>query len=169
MDLRDIDIIDSLKFLAMKGDLNIVTSKNVSGRITLFLNNVSIADMLEILLFTNKLACESKKNIITIMTEDEYKAIYGKLYIDKRQLITITPKYADVSNLLTVLSNIKSDIGKIIADSGTGTLILIDIPEKINEMENLIKQFDLPTIKRIIPTVEEVFELSGHGGLRACA
>ncbi|MBU3933781.1 MAG: hypothetical protein KKH11_03870, partial [Candidatus Omnitrophica bacterium] len=60
LDLRGMDIVDTIKFLSMKGSLNIVTSKNVTGRITLFLKNVSIADTLEVILLTNKLACETK-------------------------------------------------------------------------------------------------------------
>lgn len=160
LDLRGMGIIDIIKFLSIKGNLNIVTSKNVDGKITLFLKDVTIGDVIDVILLTNSLACKKKDNILTIMTSDEYAAVYGKSYIDKRQLETLNLQYADASNLMTVLSNIKSDIGKIIADTGTATLILIDVPEKIKEMKDIAAKFDLPTISRIVPTVEEVFELS---------
>ena len=160
LDLRGMDIIDTIKFLSMKGNLNIVTSKNVNGRITLFLNNVAISDALDVILLTNKLACERKKNIITIMTEAEYEALYGRKYNDKRQLKTITLKYADPADVSAALSNVKSEIGKVIADTGTGKLILIDTPEKIEEMGKIIEEFDLPTIERVLPAVTEVFELA---------
>ncbi len=159
LDLRAMDIIDTIKFLSMKGNLNIVTSKNVKGRITLFLNNITIADVLDVILLTNDLACEEKNTIITIMTETEYEALYGRKYTDKKQIKTITLKYADVEKTLTILSNIKSTIGKVIADSQTGLIILIDTPEKIEEMEAAAKKVDLPTINRVIPMVTEVFEL----------
>ena len=34
LDLRNIDILEALKYLANKGNLNIVSTKNVSGRVT---------------------------------------------------------------------------------------------------------------------------------------
>ena len=54
LDLRNMDIIDTIKFLAVQGDLNIVTSKSVSGRITLFLNDVTIGDILDVILRAQK-------------------------------------------------------------------------------------------------------------------
>ncbi|MFH1504205.1 MAG: secretin N-terminal domain-containing protein, partial [Candidatus Omnitrophota bacterium] len=160
LDLREMDIVDTIKFLATKGNLNIVATKSVSGRVTLFLNSVTIADVLDIIILTNSLARETKKNIITLMTDAEYKALYGKPYVDKRDAKTIVLKYADPSGVVTMLGNIKSDVGKVVADTTTATVILIDIPEKIEEMEEIIKQVDLPTISRVIPTVEETFVLS---------
>jgi len=160
LDLREMDIVDTIKFLATKGGLNMVATKSVSGRVTLFLNNVTIGDVLDIIILTNSLACEKKKNIITVMTDAEYQALYGKPYVDKREAKTITLTYADPANMVTMLSNVKSDIGKIVADTTTATVIMIDTPEKIKEMEEVIKRIDLPTITRVIPTVEEAFVLS---------
>ncbi len=61
LDLRAMDIVDTVKFLSMKGELNIVTSKNVTGRVTLFLKGVTIGDTLDVILLTNKLAYEKRK------------------------------------------------------------------------------------------------------------
>ena len=159
LDLRAMDIIDTIKFLSMKGNLNMVTSKNVKGRITLFLSNITIADVLDVILLTNSLASQEKNSIITIMTEAEYEALYGKKYTDKRRIKTITLKYADVATALTMLGGIKSTIGKVIADSQSGVIILIDTPEKIEEMTAAAQRIDLPTVNRVIPTVTEIFEL----------
>ncbi len=160
LNLQGADVIEAIKYLAGKGNLNVVTTGGVKGRVTLFLKDVPIEDVLSVILITNNLACEKKDNIITIMTESEYEAIYGRSYSDKRKLKTIVLKYADVEKVLSSLSNIKSDIGKIIPDSATGMILLIDVPEKIKEMEELAKKLDLPTINRILPVVTEVFELS---------
>ena len=154
------DIVDIIKFLGMKGNLNFVTSKNVGGKVTIFLNNVAIGDLLDVVLFTNNLACEIKRNIITIMTEAEYKALYGKIYNEKRELRVITLEYANAGTVLQTLSDVKSEIGRIIANEKTGTLILIDIPEKVKEMRDIIVKLDLPTIQRVVSTVKKVFEFS---------
>ncbi len=82
LDLRDINVVDVFKFLAVQGGLNIVTSKNVQGRSTLVLNRVAIQDALDILVISNQLAYEIKSNIIYIMTEEEYLQTYGKNFND---------------------------------------------------------------------------------------
>jgi len=159
LDLRGMDIIDTLKFLSMKGDLNIVTSKDVTGRITLFLKDVTISDTLDVILLTNKLACENKKNIITIMTEAEYEALYGQKYTDKREIKTLKLRYILPTKAGEALTSIKSSIGKIIMDNATGSLILIDTPDKIAEMEETATRLDQGIIEKMPSTVTKVFEL----------
>lgn len=159
LDLRGMDIIDTLKFLGKQGDLNIVATRSVAGKVTLFLNEVVIGDILEIILLTNKLAFEKKGDVIIVMTEAEYEALHGQKYTSNKITKTLTLKYADAKKVGTILGNLRSTVGKVIVDSATGIVILIDTPEKIKEMERAVKLVDLPTINRIIPTVTEVFEL----------
>lgn len=159
LDLRSMDIMDTIKFLSKQGDLNMVATKNVSGKVTLFLKDVSIAEVLEIILLANNLASEKKAGIITIMTENEYEALYGEKYTTKKQSKTIMLKYADPKRMGAILGNLKSSIGKVIIDEATGMIILVDTPEKIKEMEDAIKGVDLSTVNRILPTKREVFEL----------
>jgi len=159
LDLRSMDIMDTVKFLSKQGDLNIVATKNVSGKVTLFLKDVSIADVLEIILLTNSLASEKKGGIITLMTEAEYEALYGEKYTNKKQTKTITLKYADPKRVGTILGNLKSSVGKVIIDDVTGMIILIDTPEKIKEMEEAAIRADLTTVNRVLPTIRETFEL----------
>ena len=159
LDLRSMDIMDTVKFLAKQGDLNLVATKNVSGKVTLFLKDVTIADVLDIICLTNSLAYEKKADIITIMTENEYEALYGDKYTTKKMSKTIMLKYADPKRIGTILGSLKSSIGKVIIDEATGMIILIDTPEKIQEMEEAINGVDLPTVNRVIPTKRETFEL----------
>ncbi len=159
LDLRGMDIVDTIKFLSMKGNLNIVISKNVAGRITLFLKDVTIGDTLEVILLTNKLACEKKKNIITIMTEAEYEGLYGRKYVDKREIKTFKLKYALPSKVGAALESLKSTIGKVIMDDATGTMILIDTPEKIEEMKKTALNLDKGLVEKEISTTSQIFEL----------
>ena len=159
LDLRGIDIINTFKFLSMKGNLNIVASKNVSGRVTLFLKDVTIGDALEVILLTNDLACVKEKNIITIMTEAEFELLYGKKYIDKKEVKTIMIKYSLPSKIGAALTDIKSSIGKIVMDDETGTLILMDTPEKLEELEQMALRLDQGLVDKTPRTASKVFEL----------
>jgi type IV pilus assembly protein PilQ len=142
LDLRDINVVDVLKFLALEGNINIVTSRSVQGRSTLLLRNVPIGDALEIIVVSNSLAYDIKGEIIYVMTEDEYFQLYGKNYNDQREVVTRSLQYAKPSYVLTALQSIQSAIGKVIIDEETGKVIIIEIPSKILEMDALLDQME---------------------------
>jgi len=142
LDLRDINVVDVLKFLALEGNINIVTSRNVQGRSTLLLRNVSIGDALEIIVVSNTLAYDIKGEIIYVMTEDEYFQLYGQNYNDKKKMKIRTLQYAKPSYALTALQSVQSAIGKVIIDEETGKVIMIDTPDKLIEMELLLDSME---------------------------
>jgi len=158
LDIRGMDMVQFLKFLAIEGDLNIVTSNSVSGAVNLLINDVTIGDALEIVLSLTNLAYEVKGNIIKIISNEEYKTKYGVDFYDQKQTVVYQLKYASAINVGTMLGNVKSEIGKIIYDDSTGTLVLIDTPKKIKEMEEIIERQELPTVTRILPTETRAFE-----------
>ena len=159
LDLRGMDMIDILKFLAVEGNLNIVAGKDVAGSVSLLINDVTIGDALDIVLSINNLAYQVKGNIIKITPNTEYKALHGADFYDQRQTVIYQLKFASAKNLGAMLGNVKSEIGKIIFDDSTGTVVLIDTPEKIKEMDGVIKKQELPTVTRVLPTETRIFEL----------
>jgi len=143
LDLRNMNIQDVFKYLASKGDLNIVTSKNVSGKASLTLNNVSIRDALEIILLSNDLAyIEKAGNIIYIMTNAEYEAIYGRKFMENLKVKILRIQYARPSYVFSVLSNLKSSLGKVILDEDTGSIMIVDTQEKIDQLEKVLIQLE---------------------------
>lgn len=160
LDLREISVIDVLKFLATKADVNIVASQNISARVTLFLKDVTIENALDIILLSTGLAIREKEGILYVMTDEEYTSLYGEAYRDQRQIKILQLKYADAGKLGEILGGMKSAIGKIILDKQTGTLVLIDTAEKVQLMVDAAKRIDIPTVQRILPTQTAVFELS---------
>ncbi|MFH1413602.1 MAG: secretin N-terminal domain-containing protein [Candidatus Omnitrophota bacterium] len=144
LELKNVEIIELLRILSMKTGKTIVPSGQISGRITVFLNSINFKDILDIITLTHGLAVEKKKDIYYIMTAAEYKALFGKNYFDPRRVQTIRLTYATPSNVFNALSQIKSEIGSVIVDESTGTVILIDIPEKLKVLEEAIKELDQP-------------------------
>ncbi|MBI4432248.1 MAG: hypothetical protein HY592_02045 [Candidatus Omnitrophica bacterium] len=149
IDLRESDIIDVLKFLSQKGRFNIYISPRVQGRVTLFLQDVKIADILDILLISNGLAYYAKDSIVYILTQEEYKARYGENYDDARQVRLLRLKYASASQVFKMIEPTKSAIGSLVADEQSGTLILIETPEKLDFMERVVKELDQPVGTRV--------------------
>ncbi len=144
LDVRDMNIVDVLKFLAMKGEFNIIISPAVDGRTTVLLDNVAIKDAMDIVVVSNKLAYSVQNNIIQVMTAVEYEAMFGKPFGDKTIVETIHLQYAKPSYVLAALDNLKSNVGKIIIDEDTGSVVLIDTPESIIRMKKIVGEIEQP-------------------------
>jgi len=149
LDIKGMDILDVLKMLAMRASLNIVVGKNVTGRVTIFLKDVPVQDALDIILLSNDLAYEKKGDIINIMTARDYETQYGERFQDKKDVAIIPLKYAKAASLLISLNQVKSNIGRVVIDEGSNTVVLLDFPDKINQMKKMVEQMDRPTETRI--------------------
>jgi len=149
LDIKGMDLVDVLKILATRAGVNIVIGQGVAGRTTLFLKDVDVWDAFEIIVAANNMAYEKKGEIVNVMTQKDYELIYGKRYQDKKQAKIIQLKYAKAIDLSRALNQMRTDLGRIIVDEGSNTLALIDTPEKLREMEEFIKNTDLPIQTRV--------------------
>ena len=144
LDLKGIDINEVFRILSLKMGIAIVPTKNVNGRVNLLLNNLTFQDALDVLLASQDLACERREGIINVMTSEDYEHLYGRKYNEKRKFRTLKLLYAKPSAVFAALQQIRSEVGKIIVDEGTGTLFLLDNPENLALMEKTTKDLDLP-------------------------
>ncbi|MFH0840251.1 MAG: secretin N-terminal domain-containing protein [Candidatus Omnitrophota bacterium] len=149
LDLKGVDIIDVLKMLSARSNLNIVAGKNVRGKVTLFLKDVDIWDAFEIILASNDLAYEKREDIINVMTERDYEQLYGERYSDKKKVKIFRLEYAKVADVAKALNQTKSKIGKIVVDEPSNTIVIIDAPQPIKQMEKIIAKMDMPTETKI--------------------
>ncbi|MBM3250214.1 MAG: hypothetical protein FJZ09_05135 [Candidatus Omnitrophica bacterium] len=149
LDIKGMDIVDVLKMLSMRAGMNIVVGKNVTGRVTIFLKDVGIWDAFEIILLANDLAYETKAGIVNVMTQRDYELIYGERFQDKKQAKIISLKYAKAADLSRALNQIKTNIGRIVADEASNTVVLIDSPQAVADMEEFIKKTDMPLETRV--------------------
>jgi len=159
LDLRAMDLVEVLKFLATKGRLNIVTSPEIQGRATLTLTDVSVRDALDIVLVSNALAVERRGTILYIMSEAVYLALYGRKYTDPRKSFITQLVYANPGQVGTLLGTVKSPVGRVVIDEPTGTVSVLDVPEAVEEMRRLIDRVDIPSIQRQLPVTTQVFPL----------
>ncbi len=152
LDLRSIEIVEALKFLAMKSGLNIIVTKDVAGRVTLMVEDVPIKDVFDIMLRSNSLAYVKEGEIHNVMTEAEYKILFGKNFYDIRKIKVFRLNYAIPEKAFILIDTIKSEIGRVVVEEDSGTVLLMDTPEKIEEIEkalavleeqNLIRVFNL--------------------------
>jgi len=153
LDLRGIEITELLKVLSKKLGVNLIPTKRVAGRVNVYLNNITYADVLDVIMLSQGLAYEKKSdNVIMIMTDAEYEALYGEKFNEKKEMKTMKLNFAQPKIVFAALGKLKSNVGKVIVDEITGTVILIDTPDKIKVMSEALKNLDTPM-------VTEIFEL----------
>ena len=144
LDIKGMDIVDVLKMLASKTNMNLVIDKNVTGRATVFLKDVSPKEALETILVSNDLVPKKEGEITRIMTTQAYEQLYGCQYSDTREKLRIKLKYARPQDVAVVLNQFKSHIGRIVADEASGAVILFDTKKNNEEIAKFIEEMDMP-------------------------
>ncbi|MEI8344913.1 MAG: secretin N-terminal domain-containing protein, partial [Candidatus Omnitrophota bacterium] len=146
LDLRDMDIVDVLKFLSLKGKFNLAINRSIQGRATLSMKSVSIKNALDIIVKSNGLAYYWVNNILYVLTAEEYVNTYGKKFDDRSAVRIFNLRYAKPSYVLATLDSLKSNLGKVIIDEDTGSVILIDTEENLEKMIAVLKQVDVSVV-----------------------
>lgn len=151
LDLKGVDILDVLKLLSQRSGLNFVAGRNVSGRVTIFANDVDVWEAFELIADANDLAYEKRGDMVSVMMARDYELLYGEKFQERGEHLVIPLKYAKVVQAATVLNQIKSSVGRVVADEASNTLVLNDVPAKLQEMRDLLKHLDRPNETRVYP------------------
>ncbi|MFH1855675.1 MAG: secretin N-terminal domain-containing protein [Candidatus Omnitrophota bacterium] len=139
LDVENTPIETVLKMISQQSGINIVTSQNVTGNVTVRLDNVSVGKALDAVLNVNNYMYERKDDIVSVFA-----------YIDSQQeerfanLVTkvFTLEYSDVTDLRRVLLSMKTARGKIELNPKGNQVIITDTPEKVKEIENALTILD---------------------------
>lgn len=138
IDLRDMEAVEALRYVSAKTGANIVCSQKITGRVTMILENVPMQDIFDLILRLNNLAYVKTGDVYQVMTQDEFRALYGRSFADTRQVKVVTLKYAIPEKVFTMLEALKSDIGRVLVDQESGNVLLMDTPEQIKLMEDAL-------------------------------
>lgn len=149
LDIKNLEVVDVLKMLANKAGFNLVVGKNARGQVSLFIRDVNIWDAFEIILLANELAYDRRGDLIYIMTQEEYSKAYGMPYKDKKEIETVRLKFTKARDMVASLAQVKSDVGKVIVDEASNSLILIDVPERLGKMRKVLDATDVPLQTKI--------------------
>lgn len=149
LELKNMDITDVLKLLSEKTGTNIVAGQHVEGKVTLYVKNVKLGDALRIILNANELAYSVEDGIIRVMPAQEFEKLYGASFGGQMKTRIVRLLYAETEDLNVMLTQIKSPLGKIVADQKSATLVLTDTPEKLELMERLIAKIDVAVETRV--------------------
>ncbi|QRN40584.1 MAG: type IV pilus secretin PilQ [Neisseriaceae bacterium] len=159
-DFQNIEVRTILQILAKEGNINIVASDSVKGKLTLKLNNVRWDEALDLILQSRNLGMRKVGSIIHIAPKSEFEVQdRQQLMMEKDQISlgglqsrSFQVKYKSVEDLKKMVekssssssgNSILSKRGSIMIDEGTNTVIVTDIPASIDKFERMLQQIDI--------------------------
>jgi len=150
---RDADVREVFFFFADVMKMNVVLDPDVTGRIDIRLTQVPWDQAFQVILKNQGLDAVEEESVVRIAKTQKLRAEAAERRALKQAQeqevdpVTFTRKlsYAKVAETLTVLQQVKTERGKIIADTRTNTIIISDIPDKKAAYDNLLNALDSQT------------------------
>jgi len=105
MNLKNAELVDVLRLMAMQSGMNLISNDKISGKVTLTLKDVSVGSALDAMLKVNGYDWFIQENLIVVKPIEE--DIVGGLVTKHFKL-----EYADAYSIGTALSNVLTKKGK---------------------------------------------------------
>lgn len=154
LDFREADIRNVFKILSFKSGVNIVAGPEVTGTVSIQLNNVPWKQALDVILQTYGYAYEQRGNIIIVTTVENLKKRREDAAVlaeqEALETRTFTLNFGKASEIIASLEKMKSERGSIDFDERTNTLIITDTSTKLDLMASVVDTLDSTTPQVLI-------------------
>jgi type IV pilus assembly protein PilQ len=158
IDAKNLDLLDALRAIAEVSGLNIITSDDVKGKVTLKLDNVPWDQALDLILETKGLGMVQYGNVIRVAPikeiqkerEDVIKNLKQQDNLRPLQTRIVPLNFSKATEIQPQVKSILTERGTVDTDRRTNSLIIKDIPEKIQEAQLLIGSLDIQTRQVLI-------------------
>jgi type IV pilus assembly protein PilQ len=172
MDFKDADLTNVFRIIAEVSNLNIITSDEVKGKVSLRLVNVPWDQALDIVLRSKALGATQEGNVLRIaplasLRKEEQDRLDAQKQVEQARqealnraaevrttqeavFDTIPVSYSKASELLVKIKPLTSKFGKLDSDDRTNVLIIRDLPKNIAEVKVLVATLDTATPQVLI-------------------
>lgn len=159
IDVVDADIRTVMRSIADVSGMNIVIPESYQGTVTARLRNIGWRDALRAVLDSQELmATMSGSNTIRIMRRADFYNEINQMAVSEAErenlqdLLTevFIIRYAQAEDVQDATQSVLSERGQISVDNRTNSLIVSDIPRKLNEIGRLLPILDSPTAQVMI-------------------
>lgn len=147
MNVEQADIRTVLRSIAEFSGTNIVAGSEVTGPVTVLLNNVPWREALDNVLRINDFVAVEERGVIRVTT---HKDIASAEKLEALETNIYKVKYARAETLKKTLAKLLSERGKMESDTRANTLIVTDIPSVISSMNMLVENLDQPTSQVLV-------------------
>src|SRR3989338_2744695 len=138
IDFKDADINNVLRILSLKSGVNIVAGPEVTGTVTIRLENVPWEKALDVVLRTYGYVYERKENIVRVTTKEN---------LATEELITETfiLNYTTAAEAQESIKDSVSERGRIKSVERSNMLVVTDIPTNLYKIREVITKLDKST------------------------
>ena len=161
MDFKDADLSNVFRIIAEVSNLNIITTDDVKGKVSLRLVNVPWDQALDIVLKSKNLGARQEGNILriaplTTLRAEEKARLDSQKEVEKLQaslegvVETIPVNYSKASDLQAKIKDLLSEGGKIQIDDRTNMIVIRDIRKNVDAVKSLIATLDTATPQVLI-------------------
>ncbi|MCZ6651358.1 MAG: type IV pilus secretin PilQ [Acidobacteria bacterium] len=168
LELVDADLKQVFRLFHEISGLNFILDPSVGGKVTVVLDNVPWDQSLDIILRNNGLDKVFENNVVRIASTAKLaQEVQQRRTLKDAARLEVDPitvsrvlSYAKAEDMDAILRRVLSARGKSFYDQRTNTIVMTDIPEKIDELNNLMDDLDTQTPQvmieaRIVETSRE--------------
>ncbi len=153
LDFKDAELANVFRIIAEVSNLNIITTDEVKGRVSVRLINVPWDQALDIVLKSKALGATQEGNILRIaplasLRAEDMARLDAKKEVEKLQATlegvveTIPVNYSKASDLKDKITDLLSEGGKVTIDDRTNTIIIRDLRKNVEDVKALVAKLD---------------------------
>jgi len=161
LDFKDADLQNVFRIIAEVSNLNIITSDDVKGKVTLRLINVPWDQALDLVLQAKALGAKQDGNVIRIaplasLRTEERARLDAQKEVEKLKAsleavtVTLPVSYTKAADLQSKIKDLLSEGGKVQIDDRTNTIVIRDLQRNVEEARALIAKLDTATPQVLI-------------------
>ena len=158
LDFKSADIHNILRLLSDVGQVNIVTSDDVKGEVTIKMRDVPWDQALDVVLRGKQLGSVREGNLIRVAPLTVLEKELEQEIARQKQITDVLPtetrligvSYADAKVLQDRAKDLLSQRGKISVDDRTNNLIVSDVSKNLALIEELVRNLDTQTSQVVI-------------------
>jgi type IV pilus assembly protein PilQ len=158
IDFKDADIHNVLRLLRDVGQVNIITTDDVKGTVTIGMRNVPWDQALDVVLRAKGLGQVREGNIIRVAPLATLEKELEQEIARQKQRVAVEPietrmiplSYTQGENMEKKVQALLSERGRVITDARTNMLIVSDVPRNIELIEELSRSLDTQTAQVLI-------------------
>ncbi|HWR72003.1 MAG TPA: type IV pilus secretin PilQ, partial [Nitrospirota bacterium] len=137
------EVQDVLRAVGQAAGMNLIVGENVTGKVSLSLNNVDIWEALDSILRTKGLTYVRDGNITRVISVAEARE-------EDMETRVFSLDHANGREIVTVVEKVKSDRAKVSADSRMNAIVVKDLAYNIDRMERLLRDLDVRAAQVLI-------------------
>ena len=161
LDFKDADLANVFRIIAEVSNLNIITTDEVKGKVSVRLINVPWDQALDIVLKSKNLGVSQEGNVLRIapltsLRAEDKARLDAKKDVEKLQASlegvteTIPVNYGKASDLQSKIKDLLSEGGKIQIDDRTNMIIVRDLRKNVEDVRSLVATLDTATPQVLI-------------------